>query len=406
VSALLTRSLVAALVVVGAGSGLAAPAGAADPPPAKTFTVTATPATAVWSQAVRLTATITPRGGGAPQGGTVTFLADGEPVGTATATTRGTSLTTRALPVGTHEITASYAGDAVVAAGSAAGPAVVTVAPAPTTTTVTVADEGADEGDRVEVRAVVRASAPASPARRPTGTIAFTVDGCDDTGTVALNANGVATWRPRLCGGAHAVVATYSGSATHVAGTAPDAPFVVGDPEIDQSNIDLPGDGDQPRTIFVGSGGGNPTAIAQQTIAGRTGTLHAVDVQVGWVDEGGAAPGDLLVTIQTTDGSGDPTGTILGSGSISASDIGEGTPSQEIRIALDTPASVTDGMAIALVLTVDPSAPATDDAWAVTALLPSSHTRGALVAQFGSGTGWLDAAEPGDLVFRTLVTAT
>ena len=74
---------VLAVVVTVAALGLTAgSSGAVAPPKAKAFTVSSAPTASVWSQAVRLQASITPKGGGVPKGGTVTFLATGAPVGT------------------------------------------------------------------------------------------------------------------------------------------------------------------------------------------------------------------------------------------------------------------------------------------------------------------------------------
>ncbi len=56
-----TWRAIVALIATTAGLGLATPATAAAPPTPKTLVVVATPATSVWSQPVRLTATITPR---------------------------------------------------------------------------------------------------------------------------------------------------------------------------------------------------------------------------------------------------------------------------------------------------------------------------------------------------------
>lgn len=394
-------TLVAALVAL-SGAVLASPASAAAPPAAKSFTVTVAPASTVWSQAVKLTASITPRGGGAPRGGTVTFLVDGTPIGTAPATTRVTSLTTRALPVGTHAVTATYSGDAAVAPGTTSTSAPVTVVPASTSTAVTITDTDVAEGETVEVRAVVRPVSPAATTRRPTGTVTFAVEGCDDTGTVALNANGVATWRRRVCSGAHDVTATYGGSDRHTADATTTGPLVVGEAAVDQSNLSFPGD--QPHPIMLGNGSSaTPTGLAQQLTAGRTGSLHAVDLQIGWGAGIDGAPGSVLVSIQTVDGDGAPTGTVLGSGSISTSDLAAGPPSS-YRIDLDTDASVVAGTQYALVLEIDPEAPTSDGQWTVTADPVGRYGQGVVLAQY-PGDGWLFSADPSDLVFRTLVTA-
>ncbi len=196
------RSLKAALALTGVIAGLAlvapvAPAGATPVKPAKAFVTTAAPVTSAWSQSVKLTAAITPRGGGAPRGGTVTFLSDGLPVGPAVATTRHTSITTSTLPPGTHTISATYSGDAVTAPSTSVQTATITVAAAPTAITLRATRNPVPYEDRAEIKAAVLAVAPAVPTRRPTGSVTFSVDGCISS-TVNLNANGVATWRPWL----------------------------------------------------------------------------------------------------------------------------------------------------------------------------------------------------------------
>ncbi len=204
------RTVLAALAaMVGFGLLGPAPAGAVAPPPAKSLVVTAAPVSSVWSQSVKLTVAITPKGGGTPKGGTVTFLAGDLSLGTATATARNTTFTTSALPPGEHHITASYGGDAVTAAGTSA-PVMVTVTKA--ATGVSLASSGAVEpGQPATLKATVRALAPASTSRRPTGTVVFTRG--TSSARVAVNANGVATWRPStLPLGSHSITATYEGN--------------------------------------------------------------------------------------------------------------------------------------------------------------------------------------------------
>jgi alpha-tubulin suppressor-like RCC1 family protein len=221
-------ALVAVLLVGWCG---AIPAGSATSPPApKAIVLTATPAEAVYSQAVRMTVAITPKGGGAPRGGTVTFLADGSPIGTAVATTRNTTFSTKTLPPGTHTITAAYDGDAVTAPATS-GATTVTVGAVPTTTTVRPVTATVASGDRAELKATVLAARPGTIPRRPSGSVRFSTGAF--TATVRVNDNGVATWRRVLPDGVHTVSATYLGDDSY-AGSGPSTTTVtVAPPAID-----------------------------------------------------------------------------------------------------------------------------------------------------------------------------
>ncbi|HMJ75931.1 MAG TPA: Ig-like domain-containing protein, partial [Iamia sp.] len=195
-------------VVVLAGLGLLAPASAA-PVTAEQITLAATPTTAVWSQPVKLAVTIVPRGGGAPKGGTVTFLDGPTPIGTATATKRITTFTTSALTVGEHVISAEYSGDATTAAGRTQA-VEVHVLPAATAITVTAQPATGPTGTLIEMRARVTPTSPASARAAMVGHVTFTNG--TKKGIVGLRTNGTAVWRTTFPAGAHTISATYGGS--------------------------------------------------------------------------------------------------------------------------------------------------------------------------------------------------
>ncbi|MFD0444211.1 Ig-like domain-containing protein [Streptomyces indonesiensis] len=100
-----------------------------DPPltvnqAASTTALTITPSTASCGQSVTLCAqvTTTPPGTCAPTG-TVTFTIAGGPTLTGTLNASGQAcVTTSAIPVGTHAVTATYGGSTGVAARPAPGP--------------------------------------------------------------------------------------------------------------------------------------------------------------------------------------------------------------------------------------------------------------------------------------------
>jgi uncharacterized protein YjdB len=91
-----------------------------------TTTLSATPNPATAGSAVTLTATISPAGGS----GTVTFMDGPTALGTSTLSGATASLITVALTPGTHQLTASFAGDATHAA-SVSTPIDLLVKPAP-----------------------------------------------------------------------------------------------------------------------------------------------------------------------------------------------------------------------------------------------------------------------------------
>ena len=333
-----TVAAMAVLVTIGV-AGPALPAGAA-PVKAKAIIVSATPSTAVWSQVVRLTASITPRGGGAPGGGTVTFLDGDAPIATATATTRNTSVTTTSLAPGEHQVRVAYSGDAATSPGTSA-PITVSVAPAPTTVTATTAGS-VDPGAQAEIRAVVRPAAPATTTRRPTGTVTFTRG--SSTVKVRLSSNGVGTWRPRLATtGWSTVTATYDGDGTFAPGGPASVQQAVRGTVRDQSATDGFVSGGS-----IENGGTFWMDRAQLFTAGVTGDLARVGLVASWGEHGGTPPGDLIVTIQPAP-DGVPTGAVLGTGTLSTSDASEDID-QPVDIALSTPAPVVAGTRYALVL--------------------------------------------------------
>lgn len=214
--------LAAVMAVAGLGLG-AASADAAELPPPKQMVLRLQTSNPVVSQLTRLTVMIKRWPTGAPRGGTVTFFVDDVAIGSvADVRHHSTAFETRQIPVGTHTLRADYGGDRSNGPRSS-NEVTVTVAPAATTTTLTSLYTSVPEGTRHELRALVRPAAPANTARRPTGSVVFRAG--SRTGTVALNANGIAVWRPLLPLGRHTVEATYQGTEGFTSSTT--APIVV-----------------------------------------------------------------------------------------------------------------------------------------------------------------------------------
>lgn len=401
------RSLQLVLAVVGVVAGLAlvgpaAPVAAAPPAP-KVFTVAASPASSVWSQTVKLTAVLTPKGGGTPKGGTIAFTAGGLLIGEAVATTRNTTLTTSALPPGTHVVGAEYSGDAVTAPSTSTTTVTVTVAPAPTQVTLRATTNPVPYDDRAEIKAVVTAVAPAVSTRRPTGTVTFETDTCVDA-TVQVNANGVATWRPWLCPGEHEVRATYNGSDRHAASEAatPLSLTVDGPEGPDDEDIDQVNEGDPSGMLAISDDGETSSRYAQTFTAGRTGQLYAVDLVLGWTTVTDTEPGPLRVTIQTVDEDGHPTGAVQGSGQVVVGDRTQDVP-EIVHLDLDVAAGVEEGGTYAIVLEVDPQTPEAFGIWFAAASTGDGYAAGEVHEQVDGGA-WTEYVDPdADLMFRTHV---
>lgn len=142
-------------------------------------------------------------------------------VGTGTLSPSGdVVITTTALPVGTDEVTATYAvqGASGDFAGSRSQPSKVAVAKASSSVALTSDANPSVYGQQVSFTATVSAVAPGSGT--PTGTVSFAVDG-NPIGGVAENLSGSSVTSPPISDlsvGSHTVTATYSGDA-NFAGT-------------------------------------------------------------------------------------------------------------------------------------------------------------------------------------------
>jgi hypothetical protein len=161
-------------------------------------------------QAVTLTATVS---GQAP-GGSVQFMDGAVALGSPAALNNGVaSLSTNALAVGSHSITASYAGDAANAP-SVSGATVVSVSKAATTTSLTSSAPSVATGQSVTLSVAIA-------GQSPTGGVSF-MEGSLVLGTATLNASGIASAVINgLSDGTHNVTAVYSGDANNAASSSP-----------------------------------------------------------------------------------------------------------------------------------------------------------------------------------------
>jgi hypothetical protein len=176
-----------------------------------TTTVASSLPSSTFGQQVTFTATISPPSGPT---GTVTFLDGVNSLGIVALSGGTASVTTSALAVGTHFITASYSGDATFTGSTSASLAqTVYAGTVNTTTTLTSSLKPSAYGQPVMFSATVTPSSGAS------GTVIF-MDGASTLGTSALNASGVATWSTSsLAVGTHFITAQYSGDGSHSSST-------------------------------------------------------------------------------------------------------------------------------------------------------------------------------------------
>ncbi|WP_435011947.1 Ig-like domain repeat protein (plasmid) [Tundrisphaera lichenicola] len=176
-------------------------------------TATVTPPLSIaFSQSATLTVTLAANspGAGTPTG-TVTFFDGATNLGTATLNgSASATITPSGFSVGTHTITATYAGDGNFL-GSTSAIANLSVTTEASTTTITPVVSAATYGQAVTFTAAV-ASANAVPST-PTGTVTF-FDGATSLGSGTLDGSGNASFTTSTLGaGSHTISAVYNGDA-------------------------------------------------------------------------------------------------------------------------------------------------------------------------------------------------
>ena len=166
-------------------------------------TVNPSPNPSLVGQTVTFTATV--NSGGASLTGAVTILDGSATVCTANVNSNGVAVCSNStLTLGSHSITASYAGDPNDAAS--VSPAVILVVQQPTTIALTAAPSTTVVTSNVTLTATVTA-----PTGTPAGNLVF-YDGTTAIGSAAINA-GVATFSTTsLLPGTHSLTAQYVGT--------------------------------------------------------------------------------------------------------------------------------------------------------------------------------------------------
>jgi hypothetical protein len=212
-------ALAACLVTSAAAASVAtaSPAGAATAPAATKTVLTAGPAKPVTGQLVSLRAAVKPAATGAAPTGSVTFLDNAKPVGTAVlaASAKGVQIAhvSVRLTAGTHSLTATFTGSATYAASTSAATA-YSVAKAATAITAS-AKKGTVTGHYALV-GIVKTAAPGTGI--PTGTMSFTIDKAAPQ--TAATVSGRARLSAVLTPGTHTVVLSYSGDTGSLPSTA------------------------------------------------------------------------------------------------------------------------------------------------------------------------------------------
>lgn len=155
--------------------------------------------------------TATVHGNGGVPTGTVTFLANGNPIGSAPANGSGVAaITVSTLAMGTYSVTASYGGDTDDGASASAATA-LNVTLATSSTTLTASPNPALVGQTITFTAKVTSNGAA-----PTGTVNFVANG-NTLGGATLNA-GVATFTTSaLPAATYSVTASYVGDSANAA---------------------------------------------------------------------------------------------------------------------------------------------------------------------------------------------
>jgi RHS repeat-associated protein len=161
-----------------------------------------------YGQALTLTATVS---GSGVHTGTVTFL-DGATQLAANALSNGAaSFSTSTLSVGTHSLTAVYAGDATNATSTSAAVAQV-VNQVASTMTLGVSSANVSQGENVTLTSRVAGVTP-------TGQVTFS-DGSATLGTATVSGGAATLSLTNLALGTHSITASYAGDANNGAATA------------------------------------------------------------------------------------------------------------------------------------------------------------------------------------------
>jgi hypothetical protein len=187
-----------------------------------TIAVTSSSNPIIVGSAVTFTATlqVTAPGAGAPTG-SVTFKEGATTLGTAALNGSTASFVTSALTVGSHDITAVYAGDANFLTSTSAALTQAVLAAG-----VTVALSVSPNSSVYGQNAILTAILTATTGGAPTGTVEFT-EGSTTLGTGTISGGSATFVVGTLLVGSHSITATYEGDSSHAPGANSTAQLTV-----------------------------------------------------------------------------------------------------------------------------------------------------------------------------------
>jgi hypothetical protein len=171
-----------------------------------TTTISSSANPSAFDQTVTFTATVQPPSG-TTAAGVVTFSDGSTSLGSASLSSNSAQLVVSVLTVGTHSITASYAGGANLS-GSTSTALSQVVNGASTTTAVGSSANPSTFGQAVTLSATIQTAFGGSA----TGTITF-LDGTTSLGTATVSSNAAQLSLSSLSAGSHSITAKYNGDA-------------------------------------------------------------------------------------------------------------------------------------------------------------------------------------------------
>jgi len=251
-----------------------------------------------FGKAIALTARLRARPNGENlTGKTVTFSIDGTSVGTGATNVNGYAQfalrVSDTLAIGSHTLTADFAGDTDYASSTATG-TLTTLATNTTLSSVSLSGTiGQTQGLKVRLKRTSDLDGVVGK------TVSFSVDG-SVVGTATTDAQGYATYAyaiPELSAGSHTVAATFDGTSQYAASSS------SGTLTVAKSNTKLPTDqisGGQTTSV-------NLTAFLKRTtdgsrLAGRTVTFKVDGVTVGTATTDGSGVATFNYTLNLTVG--------------------------------------------------------------------------------------------------------
>lgn len=184
-------------------------------PASSTVTVGASPNPATFGQAVILTATVVPSVSGTLATGPVTFFDGANSLGTANLSNNVAQISTANFTLGSHSITAAYAGDRNFT-GSTSAALSEMVNPAATSTVVA----SSANPSLVKTNATFTATVSSSIVGTQSGQVNFYLDGSSTAAATVSLSNGTAKYSTNsLSAGNHSIVAVFTSSNPDFAGS-------------------------------------------------------------------------------------------------------------------------------------------------------------------------------------------